>query len=395
MPKLMFVVTEDWYFASHRLSLALAAQQAGFEVSVITRCRQKARELAPTGLRFVDFQMNRRGKNPLGLLSEILRLGKLLRRERPDLVDLVALRPVVVGGLAAFFARKTRFVFTITGLGYLFTNGREKTTSAQLLLRLISGLLNRGLAVVQNDEDRQVLMAQGLQGERLRLVRGSGINMTQFRPGPEPTGVPIILFPARLLWDKGVGEFVEAAKILRRRRVAARFVLAGETDPHNPASVPREVCQRWREEGDVELWGFQDRMEKVIPLATLVCLPSYREGLPKSLLEAMACGKACITTDSPGCRDAVQHQETGLLVPVKDAPALAEAMASLLADPEARARMGLRGRERAVQDFSEDRVVTQVLSLYRQLLQDPAIAIPEIISETKINKHPSNSSGVQ
>ncbi len=170
------------------------------------------------------------------------------------------------------------------------------------------------------------------------------------------------------LWDKGVGEFVEAARTLLARGIEARFVLVGESDQDNPTAVPQEVIRKWVDERAVETWGFKERMDEVLPQATIVCLPSYREGMPKSLLEAMACGRPCVTTNTSGCREAVRDGDNGLLVPVQDATALAAAIESLLNDREARLRMGLRGRERAVDEFSDEVVIAQTLAVYKELL---------------------------
>jgi len=368
MPNLTFVVTEDWYFVSHRLGLGQAAKESGYEVTVVTRCRDSARTLRAAGLRTVGFEMQRRGMSFLGVFAEAGRLWRILSAQRPDVVHLVALRPVVVGGLVSLLMRRPKFVFALTGLGYLFTAGRGASTASSLLKTMLPVFLRRGLGIVQNAEDEAVLRDCGVAASRIRLIRGSGADVKKFKTSDEPAGIPIVMLPARLLWDKGVGEFVEAAHILRSRGIIARFVLVGDPDLDNPSSVALVDCHRWVKDGLVEHWGFQERMENVLPQATLVCLPSYREGLPKSLLEAMACGRPCITTDTSGCREAVRDGDNGVLVPVQDATALASAIESLLNDREARLRMGRRGRERAVDEFSDEVVIAQTLAVYEELL---------------------------
>jgi glycosyltransferase involved in cell wall biosynthesis len=368
MSKLTFVVTEDWYFLSHRLGLGEAAQKDGYDVTVITRCRAKACAIANAGLTTVNFEMQRREMSFLGVLAEALRLRGLLLKCCPDIVHLVALRPVVVGGLASLSFGRPRFVFALTGLGYLFTAGRGNSPAAKLLRMLFPIFFRRGLAIVQNTEDQDALLSCGVDSSRVRLIRGSGVDVKRFVYSDEPSGTPVVMLPARLLWDKGVGEFVEAARTLRARGIEARFVLVGESDTDNPTAVLEDELRKWLDEGAVEAWGFKERMEEVLPEATIVCLPSYREGMPKSLLEAMACGRPCITTDTSGCREAVRDGDNGFLVPVQDATALAAAIERLLNDREARLRMGRRGRERAVDEFSDEVVIAQTLAVYEELL---------------------------
>lgn len=312
--------------------------------------------------------MRRRGMNPLGVFAEALRLRGLLLRCCPDIVHLVALRPVVVGGLASLVMSRPRFVFALTGLGYLFTADRANSPATKLLRRMLPIFFRKGLAIVQNTEDQDLLVSCGVDSSRIRLIRGSGVDVSKFISSDEPPGTPIVMLPARLLWDKGVGEFVEAARTLQSRGVDARFVLVGESDPDNPTAIPEEELLKWVDEGIVELWGFKERMEEVLPQTTIVCLPSYREGMPKSILEAMACGRPCITTDTSGCREAVRDGDNGLLVPVQDATVLADAIESLLNDKKARLRMGRRGRERAVDEFSDEVVIAQTLAVYEELL---------------------------
>jgi len=369
-PRLAFVVTEDWYFASHRLGLASAALQQGYHVAVFTRCREKAPLIAGAGISAVNFGMRRRGMSPFGIFAEALNLRRLLWQYRPDIVHLVALRPVVVGGLASLILSRPQFVFALTGLGYLFTADRTNSPATRLLRKVLPVIFRKGLAIVQNSEDQDLLLSCGVDSSHVRLIRGSGVDVSKFFSSDEPPGTPIVMLPARLLWDKGVGEFVEAARTLRARDIEARFVLVGESDPDNPTAVPEEELRKWVDEGAVEVWGFKERMEEVLPQATIVCLPSYREGMPKSLLEAMACGRPCITTDTSGCREAVRHQDNGLLVPVKDSQALANAIQLLLDNKSERLRMGRRGRQRAVEEFADEVVNTQTLAVYEELLAE-------------------------
>jgi glycosyltransferase involved in cell wall biosynthesis len=363
-PKLLIVVSEDWYFLSHRLALGVAARAAGYEVAVVTRTGAQRARIEVAGLRVVDFAMQRRGLNPFGLLREAWALARIYWRERPDLVHHVALRPVVVGALAARLAGVRGVVSAVTGMGFLFTDGGRLPWVRRAVQRVLPRLLRRGLTIVQNDDDARALRSFGLPATQLRLIAGAGVDTQRFAPGPPPDGAPVVMLAARLLRDKGVAEFVAAARALQDS--GARFVLVGDPDPDNPATITPAELDAWVAEGVVEWWRSRDDMPATLRQAHVFCLPSYREGLPKVLLEAMACGLPCIATDAPGCRDAVRDGDNGLLVPVKDAPALATAMRRLLDDAALRQRMGARGRARAVAEFGQQRVIEATLAVYAE-----------------------------
>jgi glycosyltransferase involved in cell wall biosynthesis len=365
--KLLFVVTEDWYFISHRLPLAVAAQAAGFDVAVATRDGGKAEVIRSAGIRLIPFSLSRRGGNPL---REVMALWCLYRRETPDLVHHVALKPVMFGALAAWLARVPAQVNAVAGLGWLFTSSGRVVRLVRPALRwVLARLLNRphSLTIVQNPEDRALLERSGVSAARLRLIRGAGVDIQFFYPvSPPPEPVCIVLV-ARMLWDKGVGEFVEAARRLTEAGVNARFVLVGDPDPANPASVPESTLRSWHGQHGVEWWGRREDMPTVLQAAHIACLPSfYGEGLPKSLLEAAACGLPIVTTDAPGCREIVRDGVNGLLVPVRDAPALAAALGKLIGDAELRRSMGEQSRARAETEFGLETVITQTLAVYRE-----------------------------
>ena len=367
--KLLFLVTEDWYFVSHRLPLAVAAREAGYEVAVATRIREKAEAIESAGIRVIPFEMDRRSMNPLRELPTLFRLWRLYRRERPDIVHLVALKPVLLGGLVARLAGVGGVVAAVAGLGFLFSGEGRAPLVARLLTWLLPYLIGEGRVIAQNPEDAAMLDRCGIPATHIRLIRGAGVDTAWSIPLPEHHDTPLVVLPARLLRDKGVAEFVAAARLLRQRGVQARFALVGAPDPANPACVSEAELRAWAAEGAVEYWGHREDMREVYAACQVVCLPSYREGLPKSLLEAAAAGRPIVTTDVPGCREVVRHEDNGLLVPARDVAALADALARLIADPALRARMGQRGRERAVAEFSNERVIGETLEVYRELLQ--------------------------
>lgn len=371
-PTLLFLVTEDWYFVSHRLPLARAAVEAGYRVVVATRVRQHERHITSAGCEVIPIQLRREGRSPIGELRAIIELVRLYRRVRPEIVHHVALKPVLYGSIAARCAGRPKVINAIAGLGYAFTGN---SLEARLLRPLVSAAYKLliaprgGVVLVQNPDDRDLLLSRRLApAEAIALIRGSGVDLAQFRVTPEPSGTPVVMLPARMLRDKGVEDFVESARILQHRGIAVRCVLAGGEDPANPAAIPLTQLRQWNAEGIVEWWGHQEDMPLALSQASVVCLPSYREGLPKALLEGAAAGRPLVATDVPGCREVVKSGENGLLVPVADPVKLADAIELLLGHPDERSAMGRRAREVAELEFSVTRVVEQTLALYQQVL---------------------------
>lgn len=371
-PRLLYLVTEDWYFCSHRLPLGIAARERGFDVTVATRVQRHAESIRAAGLKLVPLQWSRHGHNPFQELSALREILHVYRRERPDIVHHVAIKPVLYGSIAALITGTPAVINAIAGFGYLESSSDLR---ARLLRRVVGTgyhlLLDRpnSRLIVQNPDDRSALVERKIiDASRVALIRGSGVDVTRFTPAPEPGGTPLVVLPARLLRDKGVIEFVEAARTLHGQSVTARFVLVGEPDPQHPAAISRADLERWQADGVVESWGWREDMVEVFQRCHLVCLPSYREGLPKALLEAAACGRAIVTCDVPGCREVVRDGDNGLLVPARDAASLAVALKRLLQDHALRQRMARRGRERAVEEFSVERVVADTLNVYQECL---------------------------
>lgn len=369
--RVLFVVNDPAFFLSHRLPLGLAARERGYDVHVATGPGAAASEVRAQGFPFHEVPLSRSGRRPDAELRAIAALYKLFRELAPDLVHLVTIKPVLYGGIAARLARVPAVVSAVSGLGYVFIQRGARATATRAAVRAMYRVAlgaRRGRTIFQNGEDLDDFVAhKSVRRDHTVLIRGSGVDLARFRPTPEPPEPLVVMLPSRMLWDKGVGEMVEAARSLRAKHPRVRFVLVGDTDP-NPASIPRATLEGWRDEGVVEWWGFRRDMPDVLAQAHVVVLPSYREGLPKGLIEAAAAGRPIVTSDVPGCREVVRHEDNGLLVPVKDAVSLAAAIDRLLADPDLRRRMGARGRERAVEEFSVEGVVESTMSLYRDLL---------------------------
>jgi glycosyltransferase involved in cell wall biosynthesis len=368
-PYIMFVVTEDYYFVSHRLHLATAALEAGYRVSVVTRVGAHRQVMEDAGIRCLEFDIARGGVNPIRDLVSLLKLVALYRRERPDIVHHVAMKPVLYGSIAAVLARPMGVVNALAGMGWLFTSRDAGVRGVRTFVTwCFRWLLRTGFVIVQNPDDERLLLTIGVPATGIRRIAGSGVDLVRFSASPEPHGTPVVLLPARMLWDKGVGEFVAAARLLRDRSVAARFILAGEPDPHNPAAVSERQLQEWVEDGVVEYVGWCHDMPGLLHQSHLVCLPSYREGLPKALIEAAACGRPIVTTDVPGCREAVVDGSTGILVAERNYGALADALEQLILDRELRVAMGARGRALAEEKFGCSSVNAQTLAIYSQFL---------------------------
>jgi glycosyltransferase involved in cell wall biosynthesis len=358
MARVLFVVNADWFFLSHRLPLAIAARNAGAEVTVVAGDTGKSQAIRDHGLGFIDLPISRSGTNPLSNARTLGFLLRLYRRLRPDLVHHVTVKPIIYGSIAARVVGQIAVVNAISGLAYTFTSDR---LHARMLRPLVTLLYRFAL----RDRDSRVV-----RPEQAVLIRGSGVDCSTFAPTPEPDGAPIVMFPARLLREKGIAEFVEAADQLLRSGHQARFVLVGDFDPINPGSIDPAQLEAWTRQGLVESWGHRSDMASVLAGATIVVLPAYREGLPKVLLEAAASARAIVATDVPGCREIVRSGINGLLVPARDSRALADAIATLLQSRELRQEFGRAGRAIAVKEFAEEIVVDKTLALYRVLLRN-------------------------
>ena len=381
--KIVLFANTDWYLYNFRRSLALALRSAGHEVLLISPAGDYGEKLRQLGLRWEPLPMDRRSLNPLREARLLWHLVSLFRREKPQLVHGFTIKCAVYGSLAARLAGVPARINAVAGMGYVFTSDAPK---ARLLRPLVRGLLRLALGgsgarlILQNPDDVALFARAGLvDAGTVRLIPGSGVDCTRFtaRAANAPSNaVPRVLLAARLLWDKGLAEYVEAARTLQAEGRAVTFLLAGTPDPGNPAAVPLETVRSWVEQGVVEWLGHVDDMRALLETVDLMVLPSYREGLPKSLIEAAACGLPLITTDVPGCREVVTDGVDGLRVPARDAVALAAAMTRLLDDPALAARLGQAARAKALAEFDERIVIERTLAVYGELLDGSAQAQP-------------------
>lgn len=371
-PKLLYFVTVDWFFCSHFIERAKAARQAGYDVVVLTHVDRHRSVIEEADLRLIPLTIDRRSLNPLEAFRTLIQLIHVFRRERPDVLHQIALKPILLGGFAARLTGIKRVVNAVVGGGYVFTSTSPLVRAIRPLMRLALRLLLNppgSCVIFENRDDlRSFVASHQVRAEDAVLIRGAGVNADLFHPRAVRRTVPLVVVTARLLWDKGLGEFVAAARLLRQKGVQARFAIVGDADPGNRASIDPAILDQWRTEGIVELLGFRQDMPQVLAAADIACLPSYREGLPKALLEAMAAGLPCVTTDVPGCREAVRDRENGYLVPPRNHEALAHALQQLIEDPDLRHQMGQRGRAMVMAEFASPIICQQTLHVYERLM---------------------------
>src|SRR5262252_382282 len=365
-PRLLYVVTEDWAFLSHRLPMARAAREGGFEVHVATRVSNGAAAIEAERFVLHPIPFARGSLSAVATLSTVAALRRVHRKVKPVLTHHVALQACVLGMLASL-GRPCACVNAFIGLGYSFTSGTGKARAVRTIVgSLLRFLVNRknSIALVQNNDDMSALMSLGIAKDRIALIPGSGVDVNRFTPLAEPVGAPTFGFVGRLLDDKGIRTLVVAHRLLRRRIPDANLLIAGAPDPANPASVTETEARSWNDEVGITWLGHVADIAAFWAKAHVAVLPSRREGFPLSLMEAAACGRAMIASDVPGCRQIVHHQHTGLLFPVDDAAALADAMARLASDQGLRTRYATAARKLVVERFAADIIGRQTVALY-------------------------------
>lgn len=371
--RIVLFANTDWYLYNFRRSLALAVRDAGHDVLLLSPPGPHGERLRALGLRWEPVPMRRRSLDPLREAALVVSLARLLRRERADLVHGFTIKCAVYAAIAARLARVPARVAAVAGMGYVFTSSDLRARALRPVVRCALRLALGGRAtrlVLQNPDDVALFERSGLVDRaRIRLIPGSGVDCSRFTPrerGIAAGGDARVLLAARLLWDKGIGEFVAAARALRREGRRVRFLLAGLPDDGNPAAVPTTTLRAWQDEGLIECLGHVDDMPRLYGSVDVVVLPSYREGLPRSLIEAAACALPLVTTDVPGCREVVSDGVDGLLVSRGDSDALARAIARLLDDPALARRLGHAARAKACALFDERIVIARTLAVYAE-----------------------------
>lgn len=362
--KLLYLVANDRYFCSHRLSLALAAKEQGYDVYVMTPALGDHRKIIKAGLSFIPIPFRRGGMNPLKELKTIYQIWNLYRKIRPDIVHHVAIKPVLYGTIAAFFARVPLIINAVAGLGHIFASNSWLKTPLKTAMRFLLSL-KKVQIIVQNPEDFDEIKAL-TKKNNIHLLLGAGVNLDEFCPKDEPHSPPFkIIHVSRLLWSKGIKELVEAGKILKNQGHDVHIQIVGEPDLENPDAIPAETLQKWHQDGLVEWLGHRNDIAQLYQAAHIASLVSYyREGIPKSLLEAAACAKPIITCDMPGCRIIVEDNRNGYLIPPRDVNALANVILKLVKDDNLRHEMGRQSRIHAESAFGEKMIHDETIKLY-------------------------------
>jgi len=374
--RIIFVINSLHFLLSHRIDICLSAIEEGYEVHLISPSNEGVpSNLKGMGLFFHELDLSRSAKNPLLELKTAFSLLKLFREIKPDLVHLITIKPYLYGGIVARLTKVPAVVSAVSGLGILFSSSDLKYRLIRLgiypLFKLAFGHKNQ-IVIFQNSTDRQTLLNwKVLRLDKARLIRGSGVKLSSYPALPEPTNHPLVVsFAARLLKDKGVEVLANASRLLKSKKIDVHFWLIGEIDTGNKNSVTQQQLTDWENEGLVKVFGFRSDIANLFSKSNIIVLPSfYGEGLPKVLIEAAACGRAVITTDHPGCRDAVES-DTGVLVPTNDCVALAEAIQDLIQDSNKRKKMGIAGRQLAELEFTVDKVVANHIKIYKELLSE-------------------------
>lgn len=371
--KILFIANTGWYLLNFRLSLAQSLRQLGCEVSMVFPPDEYAAEIERNDFSIIPWALNRRANSLGAELSSVQKLIRIYRAEKPDLVHHFTVKPISYGSIAARVAAVPCVINSVSGKGYVFQGGSQGALALQPVIKLLYriGYHHPHISTTfENSSDREYFIESGMvPAENTYLVNGVGVDTEYFNYAPEQeTDAPIILFPGRLLWSKGVGTFIEAARILKAR-LPARFVLVGKPDPGNPETIPVEVIEKWVSEGVVENWGWQNDMSAIYKQCHIVALPSMGEGLSKALLEAASCGRPIVTTDVPGCREIVVPRLTGFLVPTNQPEALIEKLEVLVREPETRRRMGQAGRLFVEGNFSEGIINHEFIKIYASILR--------------------------
>ena len=370
--RVLFVITEDWALISHRLHLIDAAILAGYEVGIATRICKHLHILKKYEVKIFNWNIKRRSLNPIKEFFSFLEIYKILWIFKPDIIHAVAQKPVIYSGLARMFYAKVYFIANLGGLGFIFTN---KSLRAKLLKLIVTFFLKLALMkkqsrlILQNQENIVTINKLGIiDSKNIRLVRGAGIEIEKFLPSQIPNNIPTVILPGRLLWDKGVAEFIRTAKRIKARNIKSRFVLVGNNDADNPECVPQAKIDEWVSSGIVEHWGRCDNMEIIYQKISIVCLPSYNEGLPKVLLEAASCSRPAVAFDVPGCREVIENNVNGFLVEFGNEYELEKVLTKLINNNELCNQMGEKGRKIVEREFSSKIINTQIFNIWKEMI---------------------------
>lgn len=370
--RVLFIVSEDWYFVSHRLSLARAAKIKGHEVAVLTRISKHRELIESSGLTVINWPIDRSSVNIVMEIRALWVLVATIWRYSPHLIHSVALKPILYSAIACNFANVEGRIFALGGLGYVFN-------SKKCLARVLRPFINfffckifsneRTRVIVQNTEDyKRLASLRNMQVEKIYLIKGAGVDTEAFSPAMVTYSPLLVVMHARLLFSKGIEDFVWVAENLKAKGIVANFMIAGDRDIHNPECIPSSKIEGWIARGVVEFCGYQENAVSFLNKASVVCFPSYSEGLPKSLLEAASCALPIVAYDIPGCREVVEDCKNGYLVPLGERAELAMRVEQLLCNPRMRKEMGQIGRLKAVTQFSQEKISLETMQVWQEVV---------------------------
>ena len=375
--KIIINLTEDWFFVSHFLGRAVDAIASGYEVYISCNETSKRKIIENNNIKFFPLALDRRGINPFYEFLIILKYCFLFYKIKPDIVHNVGSKPIIYGSIAAKFLNIKSLINAPIGLGFAFSSDTFRAKLLKpVLIFLLSHTLNKhhgkgkeNRVIFENSDDMNYFIRRKIvKKSDARLIRGAGVEIDyKYKKKKKINKNITISLVARMLKDKGIFEFVNAARILNKRNFQCRFLLVGDIDQKNPSSLKTSTLKRWHEKGIIEWLGWIDNIKEILCDTDILCLPSYREGLPKSLLEGAAIGLPLVTTNTVGCRDIVVDGVNGYLVPVKDSVNLALAIEKLIRDKELRAKMGNESLKLAISKFSSKIINSQTISLYNEL----------------------------
>ena len=370
---LLMVVNDAAFFRSHRLALAMAAIKSGWKVELASNPSKDLEWVSKLGIVVHPIAFDRKGTNLLREIRTIVALFRLCKKLNPALVHFITIKPILYGGLVSRLLRLPAVVSSVTGLGYVFSRRDKWALPIRFLAKYAYWFAlsyRRNIVIFQNPDDLEEIF-KGCVPSNAEVIRGSGVDPDEYPFTEMPDHHMVVLLASRMLWSKGVEDFVEAAKLCKLKYPYARFVLVGEPDDSNPESIPVEILQKWQQDGCVEWWGKRHDMPAVIQQSSLMVLPStYREGVPRVLIEAAATGRPIVTSDMPGCRESVIHGVNGFLVQPRSPEEISEAICQILSDQQIRKRMGEKSRELFLQGFTLEHVNKSTLAIYDRVTHE-------------------------
>ncbi len=370
--KIIIFSSEDWHFVAHLMPIALGAKKKGYEVKVITRVRAHGEQILSQGLDLIPIKLDRFSLNIFKELKTLAQLISIYKREKPEIVHNFGIKPILYGSLAAVYCKIPKVINTFLGMGFVFISEKMWVKALRIafvqLLKLCM-LKKDSLIIVQNKDDRELIIKTKIvESVKVFAQCSVGVDIKEFPLLAEPEGKLVFALVGRMIRDKGIAEFVAAAEIIKKKGLSAEFWLIGAPDPNNSRSIESEQLIEWESKKIIKWMGFCNDIKSIWEKAHIAVLPSYREGLSRSLLEAAAFGRALITTDAPGCRELVQHNVNGLLVQVKDAEKLAAAIEQMIINSNLRKSLALKARETVLQNYSEEVIVERMLRFYLPLI---------------------------